>query len=180
MTNSKSNNRKNFFPKFHTNNLHKQKLFDTLPTEVKLSNIPSQIKKSNAMATLFTKIIKGDIPCHKIAENDTHVAFLDINPIARGHTLVVPKKEVDYIFDLSDDLLSETMTFSKRIASAIDQTLSPIRTGIIVEGLEVPHAHVHLVPIYKTSQKVALGHSIEISEDGMEELRETISKGVKL
>lgn len=132
------------------------------------------------MATLFTKIIDGDIPSYKIAEDDTHYAFLDINPIARGHTLVVPKKEVDYFFDLSDEIISETMVFAKKVATAIDQTLSPIRTGVIVEGLEVPHAHVHLIPIYKTSQKVALGHSIKISEDEMKELAETISRGVKL
>lgn len=132
------------------------------------------------MATLFTKIINGNVPSYKIAENDAHYAFLDINPIAKGHTLVVPKKEVNYIFDLPDELLSETMIFAKKIAAAIDRTLSPIRTGVIVEGLEVPHAHVHLVPIYKTSQKVALGHSINISEDDMKELAETISSGVKL
>ena len=132
------------------------------------------------MATLFTKIINRDIPSYKIAENDAHYAFLDINPIAKGHTLVVPKKEVDYFFDLPDELLSETMVFAKKIAAAIDKTLSPIRTGVIVEGLEVPHAHIHLVPIYKTSQKVALGHSINISEDEMKELAETITRGVEL
>jgi len=132
------------------------------------------------MATLFTKIINGDIPSYKIAENSTHYAFLDINPIAKGHTLVVPKKEVDYIFDLPDTLLSETMVFAKKIAAAIDKTLSPIRTGIIVEGLEVPHAHIHLVPIYQTTQKVALGHSVDISEDEMKELASTITDGVEL
>lgn len=131
------------------------------------------------MASLFTKIINGDIPSYKIAETDTHYAFLDINPIAKGHTLVVPKKEVDYIFDLPDELLSDTMMFAKKVAAAIDKTLSPIRTGIIVEGLEVPHAHIHLVPIYKTSQKVALGHSIDISEEEMKELAAKISGGVE-
>lgn len=132
------------------------------------------------MATLFTKIINGEIPSYRIAENDTHYAFLDINPIAKGHTLVVPKEEVDYLFDLSDERLADTILFAKKVAAAIDRTLSPIRTGVIVEGLEVPHAHVHLVPIYKTSQKVALGHSIDISEEEMKELAETISHGVKL
>jgi len=132
------------------------------------------------MATLFTKIINGDIPSYKIAENDTHYSFLDINPSARGHTLVVPKKEVDYIFDLSDDLLADTMLFAKKVAAAIDKTLSPIRTGIIVEGMEVPHAHIHLIPIYKSMQKFSLGHSINLSEDEMKELAETISKGIKL
>ncbi|MGM0587244.1 MAG: HIT family protein [Bacteroidota bacterium] len=119
------------------------------------------------MATIFTKIINGEIPCHKVAETDTHIAFLDINPIAEGHTLVVPKQETDYFFDLSDDLLSSTMTFAKQIARAIDDALDPIRTGVIVEGLEVPHAHVHLVPIYKKTQVVALGHSVEIAEERM-------------
>jgi histidine triad (HIT) family protein len=132
------------------------------------------------MATVFTKIIKGDIPCYKIAENDTHFAFLDINPIARGHTLVVPKREIDYFFDLSDELLADTLVFAKKIASAIDSSLSPIRTGIIVEGLEVPHAHLHLVPIYKESQKVALGHSIELSKMEMQQVADAISAEVDL
>jgi histidine triad (HIT) family protein len=132
------------------------------------------------MATVFTKIIKGDIPCYKIAENEIHFAFLDINPIARGHTLVVPKREIDYFFDLSDELLADTMVFAKKIASAIDSSLSPIRTGIIVEGLEVPHAHLHLVPIYKESQKVALGHSIELSKMEMQQVADAISAEVEL
>lgn len=132
------------------------------------------------MATVFTRIIDGEIPCFKIAENNTHFAFLDINPIAKGHTLVIPKKEIDYIFDLPDDLLSETMIFARKIAAAIDKSLSPIRTGIIVEGLEVPHAHIHLVPIYKTSQKVALGNSVEISEEEMQKISESISAEVNL
>jgi len=132
------------------------------------------------MATVFTKIIKGDIPCYKIAENDTHFAFLDINPIAKGHTLVVPKREIDYFFDLSDELLADTLVFAKKIASAIDSSLSPIRTGIIVEGLEVPHAHLHLVPIYKESQKVALGHSIELSKMEMQQVADAISAEVEL
>lgn len=132
------------------------------------------------MSTIFTKIIRGDIPCYKIAENETHIAFLDINPIAEGHTLVVPKKEIDYVFDLPDDLLAETMIFAKKIAAALDKALNPIRTGIIVEGLEVPHAHFHLVPIYKESQKVALGHSIEMTTQRMEQLSHKISEEVKL
>ncbi|MEX0660402.1 MAG: HIT family protein [Balneolaceae bacterium] len=132
------------------------------------------------MATIFTKIIRGEIPSYKITETDTHIAFLDISPIAKGHTLVVPKKEIDYIFDLDDQLLANTMLFAKKVASAIDRALSPIRTGIIVEGLEVPHAHIHLVPIYKESQKVALGQSIEIDENEMEKIAKRISNEVKL
>lgn len=127
------------------------------------------------MATIFTKIIHGEIPCHKIGETDTHFAFLDINPIAEGHTLVVPKKEVDYLFDLSDELLASTMTYAKQVAHAIDSALNPLRTGVIVEGLEVPHAHVHLVPIYKTGQVVALGHNVNVTEERMKELADEIS-----
>lgn len=132
------------------------------------------------MATVFTRIIDGEIPCYKIAENDTHFAFLDINPIAKGHTLVIPKQEIDYIFDLPEELLAETMTFAQKIASAIDAALSPIRTGIIVEGLEVQHAHMHLVPIYEASQKFELGHSVDISEEEMQRISETISAEVNL
>lgn len=132
------------------------------------------------MATIFSKIIDGEIPCHKIAENDHHIAFLDINPIAEGHTLVVPKKEIDYLFDLSDSLLGETMIFAKKIADALDRSLSPIRTGVIVEGLEVPHAHVHLVPIYKERQDVSLRNKVEVSEKRMKEIVEIVAKEVRL
>jgi histidine triad (HIT) family protein len=132
------------------------------------------------MASIFTKIIKGEIPCYKIAENQQHIAFLDINPVSEGHTLVVPKEEIDYIFDLPDQLLSDTMVFAKKIAHAIDYTLRPVRTGIILDGREVPHAHVHLIPIYKPSQSVALSNKIEVSRERMAELAAIISEGVKL
>ncbi|MEX0944505.1 MAG: HIT family protein [Balneolaceae bacterium] len=131
------------------------------------------------MATIFTKIIKGEIPCYKIAENKTHIAFLDINPIAAGHTLVVPKPEIDYIFDLTDDQLSDTMVFSKKIAGAIDRALKPLRTGIIVEGLEVPHAHIHLVPIYEEHQNVSLRNKVNITKEKMAELAESIANEVR-
>lgn len=132
------------------------------------------------MATIFTKIIKGEIPCHKVAESEEHIAFLDINPIAEGHTLVVPKKEIDYFFDLPDELYRSTMEFSRNISRAIDKALGPLRTGIIVQGLEVPHAHVHLIPLYKTHQVMALGHNVEVTEERMKELRELISAEVEL
>lgn len=132
------------------------------------------------MATIFTKIINGEIPCHKIAENEKHIAFLDINPIAEGHTLVVPKKEVDYVFDLPDTLLKETMIFAKKIARALDNSLHPIRTGVIVEGLEVPHAHIHLVPIYREGQNVSLRNKVDIGETRMKEIADLISKEVQL
>lgn len=132
------------------------------------------------MATIFTKIIEGEIPCHKVAETDDHIAFLDINPIAEGHTLVVPKKEINYFFDLPDPLMHSTMALSKKIAKAIDEALNPLRTGVIVQGLEVPHAHLHLVPLYKERQVMALGHNVEVSDERMKELAQKISAKVKL
>lgn len=99
------------------------------------------------MASVFSKIIKGEIPCYKIAEDDRYFAFLDINPLKAGHTLVVPKQETDYIFDLDDEQLTGLIIFSKRIAAAIRSAFPCNRIGIAVLGLEVPHAHIHLVPM---------------------------------
>lgn len=132
------------------------------------------------MSTIFTKIIEGEVPAHKVIEDELHLAFLDINPSAEGHTLVVPKQEIDYIFDLSDDLLTSTMLFAKKVARGIDRALNPIRTGIIVEGMEVPHAHVHLIPIYKNNQPFTLGHNVKVSEERMKELVKLISEEVTL
>jgi histidine triad (HIT) family protein len=99
------------------------------------------------MATIFTKIINGDIPCYKIAENDDYFAFLDINPLRAGHTLVVPRRETDYIFDLEDNYLAGMIIFSKKIAAAIKNAIPCNRIGVAILGLEVPHAHIHLVPM---------------------------------
>ncbi len=103
------------------------------------------------MATIFTKIINGEIPSYKIAENDQFIAFLDVNPLKKGHTLVVPKQEVDYYFDLDDSLLSQSMVFAKQVAKAMKEVLPCNRIGISVIGLEVPHAHIHLIPIHSIS-----------------------------
>jgi len=99
------------------------------------------------MSSIFSKIVAGEIPCYKIAEDDNYLAFLDINPLAKGHTLVIPKKEVDYIFDVDDQLLGGMMIFSKRVALAIEKAVPCKRIGIAVLGLEVPHAHIHLIPL---------------------------------
>lgn len=99
------------------------------------------------MASLFTRIVQGEIPCHKILEDENYLAFLDIKPINPGHTLVIPKKEIDNIFDIEDNLLSGLMVFSKKVAQKIKAVMPCVRIGIMVCGLEVPHAHVHLVPI---------------------------------
>jgi histidine triad (HIT) family protein len=99
------------------------------------------------MATIFSKIIAGDIPSYRIHEDERFYAFLDIHPLAEGHTLVIPKTETDYLFDLEDKLLADMMVFAKKVALAIDQTMTCKRVGVAVLGLEVPHAHIHLVPI---------------------------------
>jgi len=101
--------------------------------------------------TIFSKIIAGEIPCYKIAEDDRFFAFLDINPLAKGHTLIVPKQETDYIFDLDNNTLSGMIVFAKRVAEAIEKAIPCKRVGLTVIGLEVPHAHIHLVPINKES-----------------------------
>ena len=101
--------------------------------------------------TIFSKIIAGEIPSYKVAENADFYAFLDINPLAKGHTLIVPKKEVDYIYDLDDKTVAELFVFSKRVAKAIQKAIPCKRVGVAVIGLEVPHAHIHLVPLNKES-----------------------------
>lgn len=125
------------------------------------------------METIFTKIIKGDIPSYKIAENERFLAFLDISPLAPGHTLVIPKIENDYIFDLDDTLLADLMIFSKKVARAIEKNISCKRIGVAVIGLDVPHTHVHLVPLNKisdldfTKERVSLTSEqfVQISSD---------------
>lgn len=98
------------------------------------------------MSSLFSRIVAGEIACHKLAEDDRYLAFLDIRPITEGHTLVIPKQEVDYLFDLEDPLLGGLMVFAKRVAAALRGVVPCARVGVMVAGLEVPHAHVHLVP----------------------------------
>ncbi len=132
------------------------------------------------MPSIFTKIIKGEITSYKIAEDEKHYAFLDINPAAKGHTLCIPKREVDYFFDLKPNELAELTKFSRKIARALDKSLKPIRTGVIVEGLEVPHAHIHLIPIYKETQAFSLGKKVEVTEDDMRKLAEQIRQKVEL
>ncbi|MCU0428568.1 MAG: HIT family protein [Cytophagaceae bacterium] len=99
------------------------------------------------MSTIFSRIIKGEIPCHKIAENDHYLAFLDVSPLAEGHTLVIPKKEVDYIFDMEDQELAGLHVFAKQVATQLKKAVPCKKIGVAVIGLEVPHAHVHLIPL---------------------------------
>ena len=104
------------------------------------------------MTTIFTKIINGEIPCYKIAEDENYFAFLDIRPVVKGHTLVVPKKEVDYIFDLDDVTLAEMTLFAKKVSKALQQVVPCQRIALMVLGLEVPHAHIHLLPIQNEAE----------------------------
>jgi histidine triad (HIT) family protein len=103
------------------------------------------------MSTIFTRIINGEIPCYKVAEDDQFLAFLDIMPLKKGHVLVIPKKEVDYIFDMENDLLGDMMVFSKQVAAKIKKVMPCKKIGVTVIGLEVPHAHIHLIPINTVS-----------------------------
>tara|TARA_R110002050_G_scaffold30963_6_gene79293 strand:- start:1203 stop:1592 length:390 start_codon:yes stop_codon:yes gene_type:complete len=100
------------------------------------------------MASIFTKIVNGEIPCYKIAETDTFLAFLDVNPNSKGHTLCIPKQEIDKLFELDEDMYSGLMSFSRRVAIAIEKAIPCKRVGMTVIGLEVPHAHVHLIPLH--------------------------------
>ena len=126
------------------------------------------------MSTLFTKIINGEIPCYKIAENDKFLAFLDVNPNAKGHTLCIPKQEINKIFDLDDTLYSELLMFSKKIALALEKTISCKRIGMAVIGLEVPHAHVHLIPLNEMDE-MRFQNKITMTKDEFIELAAKIT-----
>ncbi len=130
------------------------------------------------MASIFTKIINGEIPSYKIAEDDNYFAFLDINPLKKGHTLVIPKKEVDYLFDLDDDTLAGMMKFSKKIAKAIDKSIDCKRVGVVVLGMEVPHAHIHLIPLDKESDASFNQPKLKLSEQEFEETAEKIKNAL--
>lgn len=124
--------------------------------------------------TIFSKIIAGDIPCYKIAEDEHFFAFLDINPVNWGHTLVVPKEEKDYIFDLSDDRIGEMMKFAKKVAVAIKKAMPCRKVGMAVIGLEVPHAHIHLIPLQKEGD---MDFSNKISDPDPEKMKQ-IAKAI--
>ena len=128
------------------------------------------------MASIFTKIINGEIPCHKVAESDQYLAFLDIRPNAKGHTLVIPKEEVDYIFDLSAEQIAGLMQFAQRVAKAIEMEIDCKRVGVLVVGTEVPHAHIHLIPFQRESQMNILGPKLEMQAEEMAKIAAGINK----
>ena len=122
------------------------------------------------MATIFTRIVRGEIPSFKIYEDEHFYAFLDINPMTKGHTLVIPKKEVDYLFDIDDTMLSEMMVVSKKIAQAIKKAVQCNRVGMMVVGLEVPHAHIHLIPIQSEGDMNLSNKRVELSKEEFEKI----------
>ena len=130
--------------------------------------------------TIFSRIIAGEIPCYKIAENDSFFAFMDINPVNWGHTLVVPKKETDYIFDMDDDELGDMMVFAKKVAKAIKAAIPCRKVGVTVLGLEVPHAHIHLVPLQKEGDMEFRCKISDQDPERMKELADEITSNVEL
>jgi histidine triad (HIT) family protein len=128
------------------------------------------------MATIFSKIISGEIPCYKIAENDRFFAFLDINPVSKGHTLVVPKHETDYIFNLDDEELGQMMVFAKQVAKSIEKAMPCKRIALAVIGLEVPHAHIHLVPITNEGDLDFKKAHLKLSHEEFLEIQRSITQ----
>lgn len=130
------------------------------------------------MASIFTRIINREIPGHIVAEDERYIAFLDINPLTIGHTLVVPKKEVDYLFDLDDDILAGMNVFSKKVAVAIKKVVPCLRIGVEVIGLEVPHAHVHLIPMNRTEDLNFMRPKLKPTQEELKALAEKIRKAL--
>lgn len=131
------------------------------------------------MASIFTRIVNGEIPCYKVAEDDKYFAFLDINPMTKGHTLVIPKREEDYIFDLQAEELSGLFLFAQKIAVAIKDAVPCTRVGVAVLGLEVPHAHVHLVPIVTEKDMNFSNPKLKLSPEDMISIAESIASKIK-
>jgi histidine triad (HIT) family protein len=128
------------------------------------------------MASIFTRIVNGEIPCHKIAETEEYFAFLDIRPMAKGHTLVIPKKEVDYIFDLEDEQLAGLHLFAKKVAKALESVVPCKRIGMAVIGIEVPHVHIHLIPLNSLQDITFTKPPVEVSPAEMAEIAAEVAK----
>ena len=124
--------------------------------------------------TIFSRIIAGEIPCYKVAEDDRFFAFLDINPMTKGHTLVVPKQETDYLFDIEDAMLADMIVFAKKVAASLQKHMDCVRVGVAVIGLEVPHAHIHLIPIKSESDMNFRNPKLKLSPEEMQEIAETV------
>ncbi len=131
------------------------------------------------MASIFSRIVNGEIPCYNIAESEHYLAFLDINPLAKGHTLVIPKKETDYIFDIEDETLAGMMIFAKKVAKAIEAAVPCKRIGVTVIGLEVPHAHIHLIPINSLYDMDFSKPKLKLSQEDLVQIQQAIASNLK-
>jgi histidine triad (HIT) family protein len=131
------------------------------------------------MSTIFSKIINGELPAHKVAESDDYLAFLDINPVTEGHTLVIPKKEVDYIFDLDKETYNGLFSFANKVAKGIGEVIDCKKVGIAVVGLEVAHAHIHLVPVNKVTDLSFDRPKLKLSQETFEKIAGRINKAIK-
>lgn len=132
------------------------------------------------MSSIFTKIVKGEIPSYKVAENEHFFAFLDIHPLAKGHTLVIPKEEIDYIFSIDDEMFKELWSFAKKVAKGIEEVVACERVGIAVLGLDVPHAHIHLIPLNNMEDFDFRKKKLKLEETEFIEIAAAISKAIKL
>ena len=131
------------------------------------------------MASIFTKIVNGEIPAHKVAEDENYLAFLDISPVAKGHTLVIPKKEVDYLFDLDDELYAGLQLFAKKVAVGLKKAVPCVKVGVLVLGLEVPHAHIHLIPMKDETDVLNFSEKIKFSDEEFKEMKNKISNEIQ-
>jgi len=135
-----------------------------------------QFKK---MASIFSKIVNGEIPAYKVAEDENYLAFLDIFPVAKGHTLVIPKKEVDYIFDLDDDLYNGLQAFAKKVAIGLKKAIPCQKVGVLVLGLEVPHAHIHLIPMQNEADVLNFSNKKKFTSQEFNEIKKLISSNME-
>ena len=130
------------------------------------------------MASIFSKIVNGEIPAYKVAEDENYLAFLDIFPVVKGHTLVIPKKEVDYIFDLEDDLYNGLQAFAKKVAVGLKKAIPCEKVGVLVLGLEVPHAHIHLIPMQNEADLLNFSKKLKFTPEEFQKIKELISANI--
>jgi histidine triad (HIT) family protein len=130
------------------------------------------------MASIFTRIVQGEIPAYKVAEDEHYIAFLDISPVAKGHTLVIPKKEVDYLFDLDDELYAGLQLFAKKVAVGLKEAVPCLKVGVLVLGLEVPHAHIHLIPMQNEGDVLNFSKKMKLSKEEFESLKNKIAEKI--
>ena len=147
--------------------------------QAQLADLPQAItnnQQNKSMASIFSRIVAGEIPSYKIAEDERFYAFLDINPLTKGHTLVIPKQEIDYLFDLDDETLGDMMIFAKGVATKIKQNIDCARVAVVVLGMEVPHAHIHLIPINSEKDVDFHRKKLVLTPDEFREVVDTITK----